>query len=87
MAGMSAFTGKHFSDIAHLRQSITDILTTPIGSRVMRREYGLVNNSGFHTFTGIFPIRFCHSAGPVLCTDSPLQSTATVTGISRISNS
>lgn len=32
--------------------------------------------------TGIFPIRFCHSTGPVLCTDSPLQSTATVTGIS-----
>ena len=26
--------------MAHLRQSIRDILTTPIGSRVMRREYG-----------------------------------------------
>ena len=24
----------------HLRQSIRDILTTPIGSRVMRRDYG-----------------------------------------------
>lgn len=24
----------------HIRQSISDILTTPIGSRVMRREYG-----------------------------------------------
>ncbi len=24
----------------HLRQSVRDILTTPIGSRVMRREYG-----------------------------------------------
>lgn len=26
--------------MAHLRQSITDILTTPKGSRVERREYG-----------------------------------------------
>ena len=26
--------------VAHLRQSITDILTTPVGSRVMRPEYG-----------------------------------------------
>lgn len=26
--------------MAHLRQSIVDILTTPKGSRVMRREYG-----------------------------------------------
>ena len=26
--------------MAHLRQSIRDILTTPIGSRVMRRDYG-----------------------------------------------
>lgn len=28
------------SGIDHLRQSIVDILTTPIGSRVMLREYG-----------------------------------------------
>lgn len=26
--------------MAHLRQSIRDILSTPIGSRVMRRDYG-----------------------------------------------
>lgn len=26
--------------LEHLRQSVRDILTTPIGSRVMRREYG-----------------------------------------------
>ncbi|XPV77934.1 MAG: GPW/gp25 family protein [Desulfovibrio sp.] len=37
---MDANTGKHLTDLAHLRQSIRDILTTPIGSRVMRREYG-----------------------------------------------
>lgn len=40
MEGISATTGKRLSGIAHLRQSIRDILTTPIGSRVMRREYG-----------------------------------------------
>ncbi|MDT9106031.1 GPW/gp25 family protein, partial [Escherichia coli] len=26
--------------MAHLRQSIQDILTTPLGRRVMRRDYG-----------------------------------------------
>jgi len=40
MIGTSATTGKHISGIDHLRQSIRDILTTPIGSRIMRREYG-----------------------------------------------
>jgi len=40
MIGMSARTGRTLSDSAHLAQSIADILTTPIGSRVMRREYG-----------------------------------------------
>ena len=37
---MSHTTGALLSGIDHLRQSITDILTTPIGSRVMRRDYG-----------------------------------------------
>ena len=40
MEGINAATGKRLGGIAHLRQSIRDILTTPIGSRVMRREYG-----------------------------------------------
>lgn len=40
MRGIDAKTGKALEGIAHLRQSIRDILTTPIGSRVMRREYG-----------------------------------------------
>lgn len=40
MNGTNAVTGKPLSGIDHLRQSITDILTTPIGSRVMRRDYG-----------------------------------------------
>jgi phage baseplate assembly protein W len=40
MQGMSRTTGKYLNDLEHLKQSIVDILTTPIGSRVMRREYG-----------------------------------------------
>lgn len=40
MQGMNKQTGKELSGIAHLKQSITDILTTPIGSRPMRRDYG-----------------------------------------------
>lgn len=40
MNGTSSTTGKALSGIAHLRQSIVDILSTPIGSRVMRRDYG-----------------------------------------------
>jgi phage baseplate assembly protein W len=40
MNGMNRFTGQVLSGVDHLRQSIEDILTTPIGSRVMRRDYG-----------------------------------------------
>ena len=40
MLGIDASTGKSLSGIGHLRQSVRDILTTPIGSRVMRRDYG-----------------------------------------------
>jgi hypothetical protein len=40
MSGMNASTGRSLDDIAHLRQSVADILTTPLGSRVMRRDYG-----------------------------------------------
>ena len=38
--GMSSTTGQALSDIAHLRQSVTIILFTPIGTRVMRRNFG-----------------------------------------------
>lgn len=40
MTGMARDSGRALGDINHLRQSIADILTTPIGSRVMRRDYG-----------------------------------------------
>ena len=40
MQGMSNNTGEYLNDIEHLKQSIVDILTTPIGSRVICRDYG-----------------------------------------------
>lgn len=38
--GMDANTGTWLMDIDHLHQSIKKILTTPIGTRVERREFG-----------------------------------------------
>ena len=38
--GMNAKTGKKISEVDHLKQSLIDIMTTPIGSRVMNRNYG-----------------------------------------------
>lgn len=40
MSGMNAKNGEELDGLDHLRQSISDILTTPLGSRVMRRDYG-----------------------------------------------
>jgi phage baseplate assembly protein W len=37
---MSRSTGRGLAYREHLAQSIGDILTTPVGSRVMRRAYG-----------------------------------------------
>lgn len=37
---MNRETGLNLPEDRHIQQSIADILTTPIGSRVMRREYG-----------------------------------------------
>ncbi|MDM3270613.1 MULTISPECIES: GPW/gp25 family protein [Citrobacter] len=38
--GMSQGNGKVITDTDHLRQSVRDILLTPQGSRIARREYG-----------------------------------------------
>jgi hypothetical protein len=43
MTGIDNKTGTALSGIDHLKQSIRDILTTPIGTRVMRRDYGSRN--------------------------------------------
>jgi len=40
MIGLNRHSGSGISGVAHLQQSISDILSTPIGSRVMRRDYG-----------------------------------------------
>lgn len=38
--GMSRNDGQVLADTDHLRQSVRDILLTPQGSRIARREYG-----------------------------------------------
>ncbi|CAI1107848.1 Gene 25-like lysozyme [Serratia marcescens] len=38
--GMSRESGRGLNDLEHISQSVRDILITPIGSRVMRRDYG-----------------------------------------------
>lgn len=38
--GMNRDTGHTLTDTEHLRQSVRDILLTPQGSRIARREYG-----------------------------------------------
>jgi phage baseplate assembly protein W len=40
MIGMNSSTGKALTGSAHLAQSINDILSTPLGTRIMRRDYG-----------------------------------------------
>ena len=40
MSGLSRDTFRPLDDDRHLAQSITDILSTPVGSRVLRRDYG-----------------------------------------------
>lgn len=37
---MNRATGQRMKVLEHIRQSVADILSTPIGSRVMRRTYG-----------------------------------------------
>lgn len=38
--GFHALTGENITDIDHVRQSVRDILKTPVGSRIARRTYG-----------------------------------------------
>jgi phage baseplate assembly protein W len=40
MAGMSRTSGSPLDGLEHIRQSIADILSTPMGTRVGRRDYG-----------------------------------------------
>lgn len=38
--GLSRTDGRTLTDAEHISQSLGDILRTPVGSRVMRRDYG-----------------------------------------------
>ena len=40
MRGMDQATGRWLDDDAHLAQSIARILTTPLGTRLQRRDFG-----------------------------------------------
>jgi phage baseplate assembly protein W len=40
MAGLNKHSGHAIGDLAHIQQSVADVLTTPLGSRLMRRDYG-----------------------------------------------
>lgn len=40
MRGLNSVRGDSIQGVEHVRQSITQILTTPVGSRLMRREFG-----------------------------------------------
>lgn len=42
MNGMDARTGKPLGGVDHLLQSVADILGTPLGARVARRDYGSI---------------------------------------------
>lgn len=38
--GINKASGREVTDLDHIRQSVADILTTPVGTRIMRRDYG-----------------------------------------------
>jgi uncharacterized protein len=40
LKGMSRSTGRMISGIDYVRQCVSDLLTTPIGTRVCNRDYG-----------------------------------------------
>lgn len=57
---MNRHTGGFIDTQAHIAQSITDILTTRLGTRVMRREYGsLLPELVDHPFNDITRLRVC----------------------------
>lgn len=67
MIGTDAATGKHLDGLDHLRQSIADIITTPLGSRVMRRTYGsLLMQLIDQPFTGATAVRLYASVAEAL---------------------
>ncbi len=67
MQGMDAATGKRLGGVGHLRQSITKILTTRIGTRNRRRAFG-----------SRLPGRIDNPAGPALAIDIIADTAAAI---------
>lgn len=42
MPGMNNATGQELNELEHIRQSLTTLILTPVGSRIQRRDYGSV---------------------------------------------
>lgn len=70
-------------------EELTEELTEELAEELTERRAAWRRPSRlpYSAATGILPIFACHSAGPVLWTEVPLLSTATVTGMSLTSNS
>ena len=93
----AAFAAEQSPDRERLLQGVLasgDMRTQETGLRVEAdaepvaiEHGGCVRSRHQATTTGILPILTCHSRGPVWCTDSPVASTATVTGMSYTVNS
>lgn len=67
MSGMNLNTGRAVADLDHLRQSIRDILTTPIGTRLERRTYGsLLPELIDHPDNGTTRVRIYAAVGTAL---------------------
>ena len=79
MTGMNRATGKALGDeVEHIRQSVTDILTTPIGSRVKRRDYGsLLPELIDQPFNGITQLRMFGAVAVALMRWEPRGRAAT----------
>ncbi len=67
MPGMNILTGQPLADIEHLSQSIADILTTPLGTRLERRTYGsLLPELIDHPDNGTTRVRMYAAVGTAL---------------------
>lgn len=80
MYGTDNTTGQYLSGLDHLRQCVADIITTPLNSRVMTREYGcglfdLVD----HPVTGEFNVRVVESVHLALTRWEPRLQVGKVT--------
>lgn len=81
MAGMNTQTGRTLHGTAHIEQSIRDILLTPVGTRVMRRDYGsLVADLIDHPINGITVLQLYASIAIALVQWEPRIE---LTGISQ----